>query len=41
MGGVARAIGDAVGDAVSGVLGGIGDVLDFVGLDSLGKEVTR
>ena len=41
MGGVAEAIGGAIGGVVKDVFGGIGDVLDFVGLDSLGKEVTR
>ena len=41
MGGVVEAIGDAVGGAVKNVFGAVGDVLDFVGLDSLGKEVTR
>ena len=41
MGGVVEAIGDAVGGVVKDVFGGVGDVLDFVGLDSLGKEVTR
>ena len=41
MGGIAEAVGDVVGGAVKGVLGGVGDVLDFVGLDSLGKEVER
>ena len=41
MGKVVEAIGDAVGGAIKDVLGGVGDVLDFIGLDSLGKEVTR
>ena len=41
MGGVAEAIGGAVGGVIKDVFGGVGDVLDFVGLDSLGKEVTR
>ena len=41
MGGVAETIGDAVGGAVKSTFGAVGDVLDFVGLDSLGKEVTR
>ena len=41
MGGVAKAVGNVVGGAVKDVFGGVGDVLDFVGLDSLGKEVTR
>ena len=41
MGGVAKAVGNVVGGVVKDVFGGIGDVLDFVGLDSLGKEVTR
>ena len=42
MGGVAEAVGDLVGGViVKDVFGGVGDVLDFVGLDSLGKEVER
>lgn len=41
MGSVVRAIEGAVGGLIEDVLGGVGDVLDFVGLDSLGKEVTR
>ena len=41
MGGVAKAVGKVVGGAVKGITGAFGDVLDFVGLDSLGKEVER
>ena len=41
MGGVVKEVGKVVGGVVKDVLGGVGDVLDFVGLDSLGKEVTR
>lgn len=41
MGKVVEAIEGAVGGVIKDVLGGVGDVLDFVGLDSLGKEVTR
>ena len=41
MGGVAKAIGNVVGGVVKDVFGAVGDVLDFAGLDSLGKEVTR
>ena len=41
MGGVAKGVGNVVGGVVKDVFGGVGDVLDFVGLDSLGKEVKR
>ena len=41
MGSVVEAIGDAVGGAIKNTFGAVGDVLDFVGLDSLGKEVER
>ena len=41
MGSVVEEIGDAVGGAVKKAFGAVGDVLDFVGLDSLGKEVER
>ena len=37
----AKAIGAASGALIKHGLGAIGDVLDFVGLDSLGKEVER
>ncbi len=41
MGSVVEAVGDVVGGAINDVFGGVGDILDFVGLDSLGKEVSR
>ena len=41
MGGVAKAVGGFVGGLAKDVFGAVGDVLDFVGLDSLGKEVER
>ena len=41
MGGVAKAVGGLVGGLAKDAFGAFGDVLDFVGLDSLGKEVSR
>ena len=41
MGSVVEEIGGAVGGAIKDVFGGVGDILDSVGLDSLGKEVNR
>ena len=41
MGSVVRAIEGAVGNLIEDVLGGVGDILGAVGLDSLGREVTR
>lgn len=41
MGSIVRAVEGAVGGLIEDVLGGVGDVLSGIGLDSLGKEVTR
>ena len=41
MGSVVESIEGAVGGAIKDVFGGVGDILDSVGLDSLGKEVSR
>ena len=41
MGSVVEAIEGAVGGVIKDVFGGVGDILDSIGLDSLGKEVAR
>lgn len=41
MGGVAEAIGDVVGGVAKDLFGGVGDVLESIGLESIGKEIAR